>query len=172
MALPQVCVAYLLRDGADGIEVLLGRKKHGLGAGKLVGLGGKLEPGEHPRRATIREIEEEAGLFVDIAALRHTGLLTYLFPTKPAWSQESWVYLCREWIGEPVESDELVPEWFALDAVPYDEMWSDARHWLPNALAGEFVRKSFIFGADLSSAVASDDPATGLPPVPPPGSLG
>ena len=172
MALPQVCVTYLLRDGADGLEVLLGRKRQGLGVGKLVGLGGKLEPGEHPRRAAVREIEEESGLYVDRGALRHAGLLTYLFPTKPAWSQESWVYLCREWIGEPEPSAELVPEWHAVSRVPYGEMWSDARHWLDAALAGAFVRRSFVFGADLSTAVASDDPSTGLPPVPPPGTLG
>lgn len=172
MALPQVCVTYLLRDGADGPEVLLGRKRTGLGEGKLVGLGGKLHPGEHPRRAAVREIEEESGLFVEPGALRHAGLLTYLFPTRPAWSQESWVYLCREWIGEPIDTEELAPEWHPMSRVPFDEMWSDARHWLAGALDGRFVRCSFVFGADLSTAVACDDAATGLPPVPPPGSLG
>lgn len=172
MPLPQVCVTYLIRDAAGGPQVLLGRKKQGLGAGKLVGLGGKLEPGEHPRRAAIREISEESGVFVDLGALRHAGLLTYIFPTKLVWSQESWVYLCRDWIGEPEETEEIAPEWWDAAELPFARMWSDARYWLPNALRGEFIRKSFVFGADLSSVVASDDPSTGLPPTPPPGSLG
>jgi len=171
MALVQVCVTYLLREGANGTEVLLGRKKYGLGEGKLVGLGGKLEPGEHPRMAAVREIEEEAGVFVDPENLRHTGLLTYLFPTKVEWSQESWVYLCRDWIGEPEETVELAPQWHPLDTLPLDRMWSDAGYWLPAALQETFVRKSFIFGSDLYTAIASDDPDTGLPPLPPPDAL-
>lgn len=172
MALPQVCVTYLLRESARGGEVLLGRKKYGLGEGKLVGLGGKLQPGEHPRVAAIREIEEESGVFVDPQALRHAGLLTYHFPTRASWSQESWVYLCREWIGEPSESEELAPEWFPLEEVPLERMWSDARFWLPRALSGTFVRASYTFGSDLDTAVASDDPETGLPRTPPSGSFG
>ncbi|MFD2675133.1 8-oxo-dGTP diphosphatase [Gulosibacter bifidus] len=171
MALKQVCVTYLLRDGAEGTEVLLGRKKYGLGAGKLVGLGGKLHAGEHPRMAAVREIEEESGVFVAPGELRHAGLLTYLFPTRIEWSQESWVYLCRDWVGEPEESVELIPEWFLVDELPLSQMWSDAQYWLPGALQGSFVRKSFIFGGDLETAVASDDPDVGLPPMPPAGSL-
>ena len=45
MPLPQVCVCYLLRERDGTTEVLLGRKKHGLGEGYYVGLGGKLERG-------------------------------------------------------------------------------------------------------------------------------
>ena len=50
MPLPQVCVCYLLRERAGVAEVLLGRKKHGLGMGYFVGLGGKLEPGQSTPR--------------------------------------------------------------------------------------------------------------------------
>ncbi|MET0989706.1 MAG: NUDIX domain-containing protein, partial [Glaciihabitans sp.] len=63
MALPEVCVCYLLRmTDAGGTEVLLGRKKTGLGTGRLVGPGGKLEPGESARAAAVREVAEEVGL--------------------------------------------------------------------------------------------------------------
>ncbi len=172
MALPQVCVTYLLRDGAQGTEVLLGHKKRGLGVSKIVGLGGKLKFGEHPRVAAVREIEEEANLFVDPNQLRHVALLTYIFGSKPALSQESWVYLCRDWIGEPAESSEIAPVWFPLSDLPLDNMWSDAQYWLPRALRGQFIRASYIFGNDLNTAVASDDPDTGLPRLPPPGTVG
>ncbi|MEM4548010.1 MAG: NUDIX domain-containing protein, partial [Thermofilaceae archaeon] len=40
-------LCFLLRDG----EVLLIRKKKGFGAGKLVGVGGRIEPGETPEEA-------------------------------------------------------------------------------------------------------------------------
>lgn len=165
MALPQVCVTYVLRESARGPEVLLGRKKHGLGEGKLVGLGGKLHAAEHPVEAAVREIAEESGLVVHPDSLRSAGMLTYLFPAKPAWSQESWVYVCREFAGEPAESSELVPEWHAVGTIPFERMWSDARHWLPRALGSSFVRATYVFGDDLSTAIASDDRASGLAPI-------
>ena len=46
------------------------------------------------------------------------------------------MFVCRSWRGEPAGSDELDPEWFALDAVPFDEMWDDARRWLPGGARG------------------------------------
>jgi 8-oxo-dGTP diphosphatase len=153
MPLPQVCVCYLLRDGAGGPEVLLGRKKHGLGAGNYVGLGGKLEPGESPVEAAVREVFEEAGVVVAASDLEFRGLLSYHFPHREAWSQESSVFVCRTWRGVPTGSDELDPEWFALDEIPYDEMWDDARRWLPDVLDGASVRRTFVFGEDLATVV-------------------
>jgi 8-oxo-dGTP diphosphatase len=152
MMLPQVCVCYVLRETTDGtLQVLLGRKKKGLGLGNIVGLGGKLEPGESAVDAMVREIEEESGLVVAASALVPMGLLTYLFPHKEAWSQESSVFVCREWSGVIRESDELNPVWFDVTDLPVDEMWDDARHWLPGVLAGVPVRATFTFGPDLAT---------------------
>jgi 8-oxo-dGTP diphosphatase len=151
MALPEVCVCYLIREGEAGDEVLLGRKKIGFGRGTLVAPGGKLEPGESPVDATIRETFEEVGLRIREADLTAIGELTYPFPHHPQFSQKSWAFVCRRWTGEPVESDELTPEWFGLDALPLERMWDDAKHWLPGALAGRFVRATFTFAADARS---------------------
>ena len=155
MNLPQVCVCYLTRRSPDGTrQVLLGRKKKGLGAGNIVGLGGKLEPGESALDAAVREVEEESGLVVEASALVPLGVLTYLFPHRESWSQESSVFVCREWTGTPRESDELNPEWFDVASLPVDQMWDDARHWLPGVLAGSPVRATFTFGEDLETVVA------------------
>ena len=152
--LPQVCVCYLLRETTDGrTEVLLGRKKLGLGEGKYVGPGGKLEPGETAADAIVREVLEEVGLVVDPAGLEQRGLLSYHFPYRTAWSQESTVFVCRAWSGEPAASDELDPEWFDVASVPLGRMWDDARFWLPGVLAGGTVRRSFTFAEDLSSVL-------------------
>ena len=43
----------------DQQEILLGRKKRGLGAGKANGLGGKREDGETFRQCAVRELFEE-----------------------------------------------------------------------------------------------------------------
>lgn len=153
--LPRVCVAYLLRDRDGRREVLLGRKKRGLGEGYLVGLGGKFEPGESAVEAAVREIEEESGVVVDPADLDRRGELHYLFPARPAWSQRSTVFVVTRWTGEPSPSDELDPEWFALDDVPYESMWDDAKHWLPEVLTGGQVSREFVFADDLAT-VAGD----------------
>jgi len=46
---------FVIKDG----QVLLIHKKKGLGAGKINGPGGRLEPGETPEQAAIREVQEE-----------------------------------------------------------------------------------------------------------------
>ena len=153
--LPQVCVCYLTRRSPEGTrQVLLGRKKKGLGVGNIVGLGGKLEPGESALDAAVREVLEESGLVVTASALVPLGVLTYLFPHREAWSQESSVFVCDEWTGTPRESDELNPEWFDVAGLPVDQMWDDARHWLPGVLAGTPVRATFTFGEDLETVIA------------------
>jgi 8-oxo-dGTP diphosphatase len=148
-------VCYLTRLSPEGNrQVLLGRKKKGLGVGNIVGLGGKLEVGETAVDAAVREIEEESGLVVSASALTERGYLTYLFPHREEWSQESTVFVCDEWSGTPRESNELNPVWFDIASLPVDEMWDDARHWLPGVLAGIPVRATFTFGSDLESVVS------------------
>jgi hypothetical protein len=47
--------------------------------------------------------------------------------------------------GEPVETDEMRPQWFAFDDIPYDTMWADDRYWLPLVLEGKKLRAKFLF---------------------------
>ena len=141
---PRVVVVYLIRDG----RVLLGEKRRGLGAGRLVGPGGKREPGETAVDTAVREVAEEVGLRLDPVDLEARGTLDYRFPYRPAWSQISDVFVCRRWTGDPVGSDELVPRWIPIDEVPYAAMWDDARYWLPGVLGGGRVDARVDFAAD------------------------
>ncbi|SEC08195.1 8-oxo-dGTP diphosphatase [Paramicrobacterium humi] len=152
---PDVCVCYLLRETPDGVHVLLGRKKRGLGTGNIVGLGGKLEPGEDAATAAVREIREESGLAVAREALQPRGRLDYRFPFREEWSQVSHVFVCTRWQGEPRGSDELDPVWYPLHGVPYGQMWDDARYWLPDVLAGGTVDARFDFAEDLATVARS-----------------
>jgi 8-oxo-dGTP diphosphatase len=161
VTLYEVCVVYLLRESADGTtDVLLGYKRTGLGLGKVVGIGGKIEPGEGTRDAAVREMHEETGLVLDPADLTPVGVLDYLFPTRPEWSQRSYVFTCRRWAGEAVETEEIVPAWFSIDAVPFTRMWDDAARWLPRVLRGGSVDAEYTFGDDLATVVA-EGPRTG-----------
>jgi 8-oxo-dGTP diphosphatase len=162
MSLPEVCVCYLLRTAPDGRQqVLLGRKKTGLGLGRLVGPGGKLEPGETPQQAIVREVLEEVGVQVDVADLELMGELTYPFPHTPKWSQKSWVFRAHRWQGEPVESEELKPGWVDVATIDFDLMWDDARYWVPATLAGSPVNATFQFAADGRTVESSTHPGFG-----------
>lgn len=129
-------------------QVLLGLKRRSFGAGKLTGIGGKLEPGETARMAAAREVQEECGLLVAPEELVARGAVIFRFPAKPNWNFRVSLFVFHRWQGTPTTSDEIEPRWFARDAVPYDHMWDDASHWLPHVLAGRSVRAEFVFAAD------------------------
>jgi 8-oxo-dGTP diphosphatase len=144
----QDATLVLLVRGDPPAEILLGLKKAGFGQGKYGGFGGKVEAGETIAQAAARELLEETSIDVPEADLHQVGHLTFLFPHKPAWSQMVHVFLVTTWNGEAVESEEMLPAWFPVKEIPYDQMWADGIHWLPPILAGEQVRARFWFQAD------------------------
>ncbi len=135
--------ATLVFTVVDG-QVLLIRKKRGLGAGKINGPGGRLEPGETPLQAAIRETQEE--LCITPKELEEMGELFFQF--VDGYSIHVWVYHASSYDGKPTETDEAIPHWFQVDKIPYDEMWADDRVWLPRMLAGEHFKGRFIFDGD------------------------
>jgi 8-oxo-dGTP diphosphatase len=156
-----MCLCFLLRTDPGGqTEVLLGRKHAGMGTGKLVGPGGHVEAGEDSLSAAVREVCEETGLIVDPDSASLRAHVAFRFPSRPAWDQEADVFVATRWHGELTPSEELTGQWFPVDAVPYPQMWSDARQWLPQVLAGRRIRAEFSFGGDCETiATASITPA-------------
>ena len=147
-----VCVVYLVRSrltaSGNRTEILLGEKLTGLGTGRFVGAGGKVEPGESALDAAVREVAEELGVVVAPADLEAISLITYPFVDRDEWSQRSHGFLARTWTGEPAASSELDPQWFDIAEIPFGRMWADAATWLPQALAGEFIERTIPFRAD------------------------
>lgn len=136
-----VTLLFLLRDD----EILLAMKKRGFGQGRWNGVGGKIEPGETIEQATARECHEEIG--VQPGKLEKVAYLTFAFPDDTP-DILAHVYTTREWEGEPIETEEMAPQWFALDNIPYQQMWQDDKFWLPHVLAGKKLIGNFVFTQD------------------------
>lgn len=93
--LPVVAVALVDGDG----RVLIQQRPPG---GSMAGLwefpGGKVEPGETPEAALIRELHEELGVAVEQACLAPAA-----FASEPLGERHLLLllYACRKWAGIP-----------------------------------------------------------------------
>ncbi len=124
-------------------HILLGMKKRGFGMGRWNGFGGKVQEGETVEMATVREVQEEAGvLLVD---LEERGILSFEFENNPGEILEVHVFSASEFEGEPAESEEMRPQWFLKGEIPFSQMWPDDVHWLPKVLDGKNVEGRFYF---------------------------
>jgi 8-oxo-dGTP diphosphatase len=152
----RVVLCFVLRDVQRQRCVLLGRKKRGFGRGKVVGLGGHLLTGESERAAAVREVAEESSLTVDPGDLLAAGGVLFTFPARPDWDMQTTVFVASRWGGVPMETEEIAPRWYGVDALPFDVMWSDAAAWIPDVLAGHAIDGTVVYGADNQAMVSHD----------------
>ena len=156
MPLTSTCLCLLTGTGGDGAaEVLLGYKKTGFGTGKIVALGGHVEPGESAAEAAAREVREESSVRVAAGSLVAAAHVTFAFRAHPSWDMEVEIFTAANWSGEPAESGEIRPQWFPVTALPFDRMWQDAGQWLPRVLAGERLSATFTYAEDNESIASA-----------------
>ena len=140
---------FVILDG----HVLLIHKKKGLGAGKINGPGGRIEPGESPLQAAIREVEEE--LLVTPTGVREAGELKFQF--VDGFSIHGYVFTATDCVGEPTETDEAIPIWTPLDRIPFERMWEDDHVWIPLMLAQKPFVGRFLFEDDTMLGYELDE---------------
>lgn len=136
----EATLCFILQDG----HILLMEKKRGLGAGKVNGPGGRIEPGESPLECAIRETREELG--VTPLHPHPRGELRFQF--VDGYSLRAHLFLSHGCEGEPIETEEAVPLWTPLDRIPYARMWADDLLWLPHLLEGRHIDASFLLEGD------------------------
>jgi 8-oxo-dGTP diphosphatase len=132
-----------------GDEILLAEKQKKIGAGKLNGVGGKLEPGETDFEAAVRETKEEIG--VRPTVFKKMAEITFhnCFDDETLQKMKVHTFIATEWKGEPTSTDEMKkPVWCKINDLPYEEMLPDDRYWLPLILSGKTIRAFFKFDPD------------------------
>ena len=125
-------------------RILLIRKKRGIGAGKVNGPGGRVDPGETPHAAAVREVEEELG----VTPLAPVKVGEVLFQVVDGVAMRIHVYRSDDLLGAPMETPEAEPLWTSLDAIPFDRMWASDAFWYPLMLASKPFEMRTLFDGD------------------------
>lgn len=74
--------------------------------------GGKIESGETPETALIREVEEELGIFIDSKNLTPISFASHAYPDFHLFMP---LYGCRRWEGEIKKREHQQLEWVDAD---------------------------------------------------------
>ncbi len=100
-------VAAALID-ADGLILVQQRPDGTAMAGLWEFPGGKIETGESPEKALVRELEEELGIAVEEATL-----LPFTFASEPLGERYLLLllYLCRQWSGAVIARHAAALQW-------------------------------------------------------------
>ncbi|WP_373473693.1 (deoxy)nucleoside triphosphate pyrophosphohydrolase [Sphingorhabdus lacus] len=108
-------------------EILLQKRPEGRQMGGLWEFpGGKVEQGESPESALVRELKEELGVDVDPSNLIP---LTFASAQNGDRNMVLLLFRCTQWIGEPVALDSPELKWrlpadmYALPMPPADVPW-------------------------------------------------
>jgi 8-oxo-dGTP diphosphatase len=136
----EAVLCFIVKEG----RVLLIHKKTGLGKGKINAPGGRIEDGETPMEAAVRETAEETGLTP--LNLEERVELSFIFTN--GYSLHGRAFFATDFTGEMTETPEADPFWCDLEEIPFDSMWEDDSLWIPRALEGEKLKGLFIFEED------------------------
>ena len=117
--LPTVLVVAVALIDVDG-RVLIAQRPEGKA---LAGLwefpGGKVEPGERPEGALIRELHEELGIDVNEACLAPFVFASHAYESFHLLMP---LYLCRRWSGVVVKREHAALAWVKPDKLS-DKLW-------------------------------------------------
>ncbi|WP_455143547.1 NUDIX hydrolase [Candidatus Hodarchaeum mangrovi] len=149
-------LAYVIYiNPKKALEVLLlyrNKKKDDFHAGKYIGVGGRVEPGETPLECIIRELKEETGYIFTPQNINYRGYIYFDEINRDKFSEDipafNWlVFLYTAVVHEKKGFINLEGElkWFYIEDIPYNRMWDGDRYFTPyllttnNILEGKFL---------------------------------
>lgn len=127
----------------DGERVLLIRNSRGSSKGKWLGVGGKLEKGETPKQAILREIQEETG--VKTTDVTYHGKTNFYMDGTEELGIVVHIFTTRDFRGIPNSTEEGELRWFRKNEFPLDQMWDDTKYWMNLALEGKKFLADFYY---------------------------
>ena len=137
-------ICFLLRRYRNGnTEVCLGKKKRGYRMGKLNGAGGKIEVGETPMACALRETYEEFG--VNLNSITYSGEVIYEEIDK---IHHCHIFTSDAWTGTPSETDEMKPDWYNIENIPFNRMGETDPLWITEVVKGKYVMAKFCFDTE------------------------
>jgi 8-oxo-dGTP diphosphatase len=136
-------VCYIINEKN---EVLLQHKTRGLGKGKWIGPGGKIDGNESVEQSVKREVFEETNLILEDPEL--VAEIEFIFPGKEDWNLLCYAFLARKFHNKVVASDEGDLQWFKMSELPYAQMWEDDQFWLARTFVGEKMKMRFFYDKD------------------------
>lgn len=108
-----VAAAAIFNEQGQLLLALRGKNQHQGGLWEFPG--GKVEPGEAVEQALLRELEEELGVRIDLAATRPLIKVPYHYPDKSVLLD---VFLVESFRGEPYGREGQEVRWVAVDQLP------------------------------------------------------
>ena len=146
MRMIRTTLLYIIKDG----KILLAEKKRGFGAGKLNGVGGKIEPGESEVQGMLRECREEIG--VTPINLEQRAVLHFdLFYKGEKEKEDTYVFVASDYIGELVECEEMKPSWYDINKLPFERMFSDDELWLNSLIEGKKFEANVVMDENFNT---------------------
>lgn len=117
-------------------KVLLGLKRgEEIGNGTLNGPGGKQKPGEMLVDCLVREVTEEVGILLVPAQTKKVAVITFYAGDSPDF--EVHVFRTSFFSGEPRETEKMIPGWYDINHLPFQQMLESDSTWFPKAIHEE-----------------------------------
>jgi len=128
----------IIEDEANR-RFLMIRHRRGINEGCVNFPGGKKEDNETMEECVCRETKEETGLIIENPV--QVGYVEF-----PRFDFYVHIFRSTKYSGFVKENkDEVTAFWQDIDNIPYEEMREADRDFLPDILAGQYVKRRYIY---------------------------
>lgn len=121
-------VLIYLRRAHQTLMLYRNKKKNDLNAGKWIGVGGKIESGESPYEAIVRETREETDYVLHSA--RFVGVVTFIDHREKDYEEMMFMFTSTDFSGEMKTCNEGDLHWIDDERIFDLPMWEADPYYL------------------------------------------